>query len=758
MKTKIKIVGIVCTLATAMMAGCGGRGTATDAAAATKDYVYRVEEMELPKQGNGNHYIVKGGDRLYAYSYDYHYSDDSGTSRIYLYSLNEDGTVKEQNQILMESDSVSIGSLTPDGEGFLYGVKNVYMPDEEGIYQDEYYLVKYSEQGERVFETRLNDVPELAALGDGNYFYAGGITLAGDDVYVNVMGTFARFDCDGNFRNILKSGDGSSFEGTSFYVLGNGKVAAVNYEEAGVYAAYVDLQTGNLSDRTMLPGNAYQYSIYAGAGKYDLYLVDYYGVYGYNIGDEDKKLLMNYLDSDLGINMVYNLVVLDDREFMATYDDMETYESRLGRFSKVDPKDVKDKQVIVLACSGLDWNVREAVVKFNKNNENYRVTIQDYDSMYNTTDDYMAGQNRLNADIVSGKVPDILLLNSNMPSESYISKGLFADLKPFIEADEEIELSDLMPNIVEAYSVDGRLYGLVPHYTISTMIAKSSDVGKERGWTVQEARDVLASKPEGTLFVNYISRGNMLTNSLIIAGNQFIDWESGKCNFDSEGFVQLLEFANEFPEEIDSTMFTDEYWDNYDTMWREGRALTMLTSLNNFRDFNRMEKGTFGEDITAIGYPSSNEDGSAIVAGFELAMSAKSSKQEGAWEFMRYFLTEEYQSEIRYAFPISITRMNEMAEEAKRPETYTDENGNEVEFEETYYLGGVEITLPLMTQQEAEELKELLYSFTNVYNYNENLIQIVDEEAASYFAGQKSASEVAAIIQSRAQIYVNENR
>ena len=754
MRKKIKTAVVVCILAVVILSGCGKRGgTNTNAAATVKDYVYKVEEIEISGQEQGVSTVVKGGDRLYAYSYDY----DGQTPAVHLYSLNEDGTVKEENRITMESDGVSIGSITPDGEGFLYAVKNIYMQDESGIYQDKYYLVKYTEQGEEVFEVYLNDVPELAALGMGDYFYVGGIFLEKNSVYLNVMGNYAKFDTEGVFRNILQTEDGSSLEGTSLYALANGKVAAVDYGDEGAYAAYIDLDTGKISGRTKLPGYSYEYSIYPGAG-YDLYLVNGYGVYGYNIGDADKTPIMNYLDSDLSINMVYSLVALNDREFLARYDDIDTYDTFFGRFSKVDPKDVKDKETLVLACSGLNWNVRTAVVNFNKNSENYRITIQDYDSLYGTDTDYLAGASRLNADIVSGRVPDILLINSNMPVESYISKGLFADLKPFVEADEEVDLNDLMPNIVEAYSMNGSWYRLVPYYTVSTMIAKASDVGPKRGWTVQEARDVLASKPEGTQFVNTTTRDTMLTNSLIIAGNQFIDWESGKCSFDSEGFIQLLEFVGEFPAEIDDAMFTNEYWEAYDTMWREGRTLTQMTSLSNFRDFNRMEKGTFGEKITVIGYPSSNEDGSAIVAGFELAMSAKSSNRDGVWEFMRYFLTSDYQSELDFCFPISITRMNEMAEEATKPETYIDENGNEVEYEETYYLGGMEVAIPPMTRQEADELKGILYSFTNVYNYNENLIQIVQEEAAPYFAGQKSAAEVAAIIQSRAQVYVNENR
>ena len=38
------------------------------------------------------------------------------------------------------------------------------------------------------------------------------------------------------------------------------------------------------------------------------------------------------------------------------------------------------------------------------------------------------------------------------------------------------------------------------------------------------------------------------------------------------------------------------------------------------------------------------------------------------------------------------------------------------------------------------------------------ILQIIDEEAAAYFTGQKTAAEVAKVIQSRVRLYVDENR
>ena len=58
----------------------------------------------------------------------------------------------------------------------------------------------------------------------------------------------------------------------------------------------------------------------------------------------------------------------------------------------------------------------------------------------------------------------------------------------------------------------------------------------------------------------------------------------------------------------------------------------------------------------------------------------------------------------------------------------------------------------------AQTIRDIVYSVTTESVYDENLYNIISEEAAYYFGGDKSASEIAGIIQSRVQIYIDENR
>ncbi|MBQ3516316.1 MAG: hypothetical protein IJA29_03745, partial [Lachnospiraceae bacterium] len=84
-------------------------------------------------------------------------------------------------------------------------------------------------------------------------------------------------------------------------------------------------------------------------------------------------------------------------------------------------------------------------------------------------------------------------------------------------------------------------------------------------------------------------------------------------------------------------------------------------------------------------------------------------------------------------------------------------DGNKVEYDETYWIGDQEIIIQPLTAERAQEVKEYVLSVDKMYYYDASIIDIIVEEAAPFFEGQKTAEQAADIIQSRVQIYVNEN-
>ena len=56
------------------------------------------------------------------------------------------------------------------------------------------------------------------------------------------------------------------------------------------------------------------------------------------------------------------------------------------------------------------------------------------------------------------------------------------------------------------------------------------------------------------------------------------------------------------------------------------------------------------------------------------------------------------------AWPVSMKYINSLADAAKKRPTYTDENGKEVEYDDTWYVGEQEIIITPMTDAEMQQV------------------------------------------------------
>ena len=95
---------------------------------------------------------------------------------------------------------------------------------------------------------------------------------------------------------------------------------------------------------------------------------------------------------------------------------------------------------------------------------------------------------------------------------------------------------------------------------------------------------------------------------------------------------------------------------------------------------------------------------------------------------------------------------------AKEKPYWTDENGENQEYDPTYWNGSEEIKIGVNTDADNQKILDLINSTTAVSRYDQKITEIISEEAAAFFEGQKSAQEVADIIQNRVSNYIAENR
>ena len=163
-------------------------------------------------------------------------------------------------------------------------------------------------------------------------------------------------------------------------------------------------------------------------------------------------------------------------------------------------------------------------------------------------------------------------------------------------------------------------------------------------------------------------------------------------------------------------------------------------------------------DGTVVGFPT-KENQPGIISSSGLSFTITNSKNiDGAWEFARYYLTPEYQESMgTYAIPVLQSAFDAwLAKGMERP-YWEDENGIKNYYDNTYTVDGIDKVIPVMTQEDVDHLRDIITSCTKSSYNNEQIMSIIEEECSACFAGQKTAADVCAIIQSRVQLYINEN-
>lgn len=569
------------------------------------------------------------------------------------------------------------------------------------------------------------------------------------------------FSTDGSLLFTIESDD--YFDG--LFTLKDGTIVVSTWGNLGMELHPVDLEKKSLGAAIKVPRNAY--SFMSGGGEYDLCFQDGMNLYGFKLGEETGTKLLNWINVDVNGNSLNGIRISEDGSILAMSSEFSTDnpDNEIVKLTLVPESSLPVKQTLTLAVMNLEYEVQQKIIEFNRSSEKTRIVVQDY-SEYNTDEDYSAGLTKLTTEILAGNVPDLLSMNE-LPYTQLASKGLLENLYPYLDADKDLNREDFFPNVLKALEVNGGLYQVAPSFQILTLLGASSVVGDKPGWTYDEFNAALASMPSGcTPLDQYTTRDDMLQRLLTMELDNLVDWNTGKCNFDSAEYISILNFANRFQAEFD--------WENYE--WTEdestekriadGRQMLMAANIYSLEDllYNDLY---FGGDATYIGYPTSSGVGNmmAITSGF--AMSAKCSDKEAAWAFLRTVLSESYQKNIwglpinRHAFDVKLKEIMEpQYEKDADGNILLDEDGNKKQISRggIGMADGSVIEFYAMTQEQADKLLEVIDTTTRVMNNNDSLIQIAIEEAQAFFAGQKSAEEVARLTQSKINIFVNEQR
>ena len=168
-----------------------------------------------------------------------------------------------------------------------------------------------------------------------------------------------------------------------------------------------------------------------------------------------------------------------------------------------------------------------------------------------------------------------------------------------------------------------------------------------------------------------------------------------------------------------------------------------------------------GSDINFIGYPSADRNGSYFSFNNQIGIYSKSKVKDGAWEFVRTFLTKEYQAGDGYMFsnPTNREAFEMYMKSLTATKAYKDEFGHRITpVDESWAAGDGRVKIGPLPPEDEKIYRDLINNTTKVVTFDDSILDIIREEATDYFEGRRSLDETADIIQNRITTYVNEKR
>lgn len=613
---------------------------------------------------------------------------------------------------------------------------------------------------------------------------------AAGNLYVSDYNNIYVLDAEGNVQFKL---DGSQYNG-SLNRLNAQQVGVMWYnytddvnaaDENGQYFVPIDLETKDWGEKVKLPSNVW--SIFPGDDAYDFYYAYNNNIYGYAAKTDTKEKLVDWLACDVDTNNMSGYAMLSDSRVAALMQDWSTDPTtyQLIVLHRVDASEIKEKKVLTLACMYLDWNLRSMIVEYNKTNDEYRINVVDY-SEYATDDDYNAGVTKLTTEIISGSVPDIFL-TSNLPIDKYAAKGVIADLNTFMDGGNGLSRDYFVPQVMSALEKDGKLYELPTSFSVQTAYALSSIASQYDTWNVAAVQDAMTQLQEGaTVFSDGWTKNTALSNCLSRNLSAFVDWTTGKCEFDSEAFQQLLAFCNSFPAETSDgdgaiayapsadIAVDDAMWDSDATRITNGKQLMSTIGMYSF-DSYIWNVYAIRDKITFTGYPTEDGSGSSFELQMPMAISSVTKYPDAAWDFVCSIIKKMNtidEDNYYYGFPISQAAFDAEMTDIMTEQYQLDENGEQVDWDgdgepdkairgsyETMENGEtVYKDVYALTQEDIDQILGVINSTRSVYDYDQEILDIITDEVAAYFAGDKDVQTTANMIQSRVNLYVQEQR
>ena len=424
---------------------------------------------------------------------------------------------------------------------------------------------------------------------------------------------------------------------------------------------------------------------------------------------------------------------------------------------RLNDREKPEKTELFVLTDGEYQKVEWAARDYERTHVNVKITIEDMrNGQFGRADDY--AWLRVAQDVKKGKGPDLIITLADR----------LRNLSDMICPLDDIMPSELKNNVFEGILDCGKNDGkqlLIPLDPRLEVLMVNREYYDKDTWTLKELLDAYdrakGEKGEDLRFLglNYDPSPYQLLYTLCLSSldhSSFVDIDSMTCDFENEEFYRLLQFCCE--NGVDYSKGDPRSFDEADVKAAalNGEVFLYLSS-GGLATFSR-DMRDLSDTFKCVGNPSKDGIGS-LVSGYNgIALSEHSKNKETAADFMFSLFEDDFQDMY---FTDNWARKDYLRSHVKDADqlyVYTAEgtehpNGPAVlcKASNTPIAGKKDGTSYL------EEFIDLMDSGTAA-SVQTDIQDIIEEEAEACFAGEKTAEEVAHIIQSRVKIYLDEGK
>lgn len=415
----------------------------------------------------------------------------------------------------------------------------------------------------------------------------------------------------------------------------------------------------------------------------------------------------------------------------------------LLKHSQTNPNEGKTVLTIGGYGVSVDPVIQYAAYQFNTTNNEYRIKIVDYQEIYPLTDDasYTIAKASMLSDMSSGKSQDILYGNDLFDFPELGKSGVVIDMMPYLNADKDISPDDWVASVFNLMKSGDSLYSIFPSFVMNGYITNKDALDTEGNVTVDMMNEQFAKLEQGeTLLENSMS--SELVSVVIQFGlDDFCD-DSGKFSITAEQLSEIIQYAQENGN-------PDNYVGGVNDREQYITKKTAMIPAYIYcpQDYESYEKLNSSE-MVYVGYPSIYESKRVLAPLRMMGISAGSNYPDACWEFIKIMMSDEVQQkciEIN-SIPVSTVAFESIINKAMHPELRTAEENTALDL----------TSKTAVSEESIRRFREAVASLNYIYYYDFDLAKIINEESAPCLSGDKSPGEMATILNSRINLYLEQ--